>query len=90
MQSAHRSVEQIGKQSSEQRLSDSQLFAKPDDAWCDIARRAALDGEIVSQRLISAGTGRVCLVSASPVIHPGYCGFTMQDMESLYAVGRSL
>lgn len=61
----------------------SQLFAKPDDAWCDIARRAALDGESVSQRVISGDTGRVYLVSASPVIHPGYCGFTMQDTEVL-------
>jgi len=61
----------------------SQLFPKPDAAWCDIARRAALEDETVAQRMRSWTTGRTYHVTATPVIHPGYCGFTVQDLEAL-------
>ena len=61
----------------------SQLFPKPDAAWCDIARRAALEDETVAQRMRSCTTGRTYHVTATPVIHPGYCGFTVQDLEAL-------
>jgi PAS domain S-box-containing protein len=61
----------------------SQLFAKPGETWCDIARRAALENETVAQRTRSLATGRTYHVTASPVIHPGYCGFTVQDVEGL-------
>ena len=61
----------------------SQLFPKPNAAWCDIARRAALEGETVAQRMRSWTTGREYHITASPVIHPGYCGFTVQDVEAL-------
>ena len=61
----------------------SQLFAPPDEKWRDIARRAALEGESVVERTRSMRTGRSCLITASPVIHPGYCCFTVQDAESI-------
>lgn len=61
----------------------SQLFPKPDSAWYDIARRAALEDETVAQRMRFWNTGREYHVTASPVIHPGYCGFTVQDLEAL-------
>ena len=61
----------------------SQLFPKPDAAWCDIARRAALENETVAQRMRSRTTGREYHITAGPVIHPGYCGFTVQDLEAL-------
>ncbi len=61
----------------------SQLFPKPDAAWCDIARRAALENETVAQRMRSRTTGREYHITAVPVIHPGYCGFTVQDLEAL-------
>jgi len=61
----------------------SQVFPKADDAWCDITRRAALEGEIVSERVRSEATGKVFRVTATPVIHPGYCGFTCQDVDEI-------
>jgi len=61
----------------------SQFFPEPDAAWCDIARRAALEDETVAQRMRSRTTGRAYHITAGPVIHPGYCGFTVQDLEAL-------
>ena len=60
-----------------------QLFPNPDAAWFDAARRAALENQTVVQRLRFWNTGREYHVTASPVIHPGYCGFTMQALETL-------
>lgn len=58
----------------------SQLFAEPDEAWRDIARRAALDGESVVQRVRDISGSKNYIVTASPVIHPGYCCFTVQEV----------
>ena len=61
----------------------SQVFPKADDAWCDITRRAALEGKTVSERVRAGATGKVFHVTACPVIHPGYCGFTCQDVDEM-------
>jgi diguanylate cyclase (GGDEF)-like protein len=60
-----------------------QFFPNPDAAWCDTARRAALENQTVAQRMRSWNTKKEYHVTSSPVIHPGYCGFTVQDVEAL-------
>ena len=59
----------------------SHLFAPPSPTWCDIARRAALEGESVTEKVRFGPEGMLLYITASPVIHPGYCCFTCQDME---------
>ena len=61
----------------------SALFRQPDEKWQDIARRAALEGESIVERVPAPDTDAQYLVSASPVIHPGYCCFTVQRIEGV-------
>ncbi len=61
----------------------SELFAPPSEAWCEIARRAALEGESVTQQVPFGPSGKKLFVTASPVIHPGYCCFTCVDVEEM-------
>ena len=58
-----------------------QLFAPPTATWCEIARSAALEGKSVSKKVPFDTVGKVIYITASPVIHPGYCCFTYQDLE---------
>jgi hypothetical protein len=59
----------------------SALFRSPDEKWRDVARRAALEGESILERASVPDTGAQVLVTASPVIHPGYCCFTVQQID---------
>ena len=59
----------------------STLFRTPNEKWRDIARRAALEGESILERASAPDTGAQVLVTASPVIHPGYCCFTVQQID---------
>ena len=61
----------------------SELFGPPSEAWCEIARRAALEGESVAKQVPFGPSGRPLYVTASPVIHPGYCCFTCMDVEGM-------
>ena len=59
----------------------SQLFGPIDDAWRDITRRAAFHGESVVDMLRFSSDGRNYHITASPVIHTGYCCFTYQPTD---------
>ena len=55
------------------------LFPDLGDDWYDVACRAALRGETVENGAIRGPGGRSCRVTASQVIHPGYCALTYRE-----------
>lgn len=61
----------------------SQLFGPIDDAWRDMARRAAFNGESIVDILRFSSDSRNCHITASPIIHNGYCCFTYQPSDIL-------
>ena len=58
-----------------------ELFAGLDEKWFDIAERAALRGEVVTESIRFAQTGMVYYLTANQVIRPGYCCFTYQEID---------
>lgn len=58
-----------------------ELFDFLDDDWYETARRAAFEGEIVTKRFVYEPTGETYYMTASQVIHSGYCCFTYQEID---------
>lgn len=65
--------------------STQQLFSELDEHWYELAARAALGGESVTDRFYFPPTHSYYYLTASQVIHPGYCCFTYLklDMDEL-------
>ncbi len=59
-----------------------ELFPKLDERWFDMARRAAYEGEIISDRFYFEPNGVTYIMTVSQVIHSGYCCFTYQELEA--------
>ena len=58
-----------------------ELFPTLGEAWYERAGRAALTGEIITGRLYCEPIGKDCYMTASQVIHPGYCSVTYQEID---------
>ena len=59
-----------------------ELFPTLPDEWYEVARRAAYEGEIITDaRFHFAQNGLVYYMTASQVIHSGYCCFTFQRLD---------
>ena len=61
--------------------STRELFPTMGPDWYDIVRRAAFEGEIITDKLYYEPTGHTYFMTASPVIHSGYCCFTYQELD---------
>jgi PAS domain S-box-containing protein len=68
------SAELLGKRTRE-------LFPTLEESWYDTARRAAIEGENVVERMSFEPTGKTYAMTASQVIHEGYCCFTFTELE---------
>lgn len=64
-----------------------ELFPLLDEEWYEKAQRAALLGETVFGRMYYEPTGKHYYMTASQVIHSGYCCFTYQETDEM---GNSL
>lgn len=61
--------------------STQQLFPDLEEHWYELAARAALKGESITDRFCF-GQDKACYhVTASQVIHPGYCCFTFLKLD---------
>ncbi|MDO4403730.1 MAG: hypothetical protein Q4C09_01715 [Atopobiaceae bacterium] len=58
-----------------------ELFESLPDDWYDKAYRAAYQGEIITDRFYFGPTDKTYFMTASPVIHSGYCCFTYQEID---------
>ena len=65
-----------------------ELFPTLGDDWYEKAGRAALTGETIIEKFYYAPLGKTCYMTASQVIHPGYCSFTYQEIDLLNAAGE--
>ena len=59
-----------------------ELFPDLSEDWYDRAGRAAIGGEIIVEFMYYAPTDVVYSITASQVIHEGYCCFTYQDTDA--------
>ena len=63
-------------------LSVRDLFPQLDESWHDIARRSALHGETVTGSIRNPSDEKQYYITAHQIIHPGYCCFTYQELDS--------
>lgn len=57
-----------------------EVFPAMDDQWYDWARRAAFNAEIIVDQMSYDPSGKTYAVTASQVIHSGYCCFAYQEL----------
>jgi hypothetical protein len=58
-----------------------ELFEGLDEKWFDIAERAALRGEAVTESIPFGQNGTMYHLTANQIIRPGFCCFTYQEIE---------
>ena len=58
-----------------------ELFPDLDDAWYDIARRAALLGETIVDTFCFGKAGTRYHITVNQIIRTGYCCFTYQELD---------
>ena len=58
-----------------------ELFEGLDEKWFDIAERAALRGEAVTENIRFGQAGTMYHLTANQIIRPGFCCFTYQETE---------
>ena len=63
--------------------STRELFPSIKQDWYNKARRAAFDGEIITGRMYFEPTDTTYFMTASQVIHSGYCCFTYQELDEI-------
>jgi PAS domain-containing protein len=64
------------------------LFPDMDEHWYQTATRAALGGESVTDRFFFPPTDSYYYITASQVIHSGYCCFTYLVLDENQFFGR--
>ncbi len=74
--------EQRGKMDSSQLLGmhTREVYPTLDERWYDWAQRAAFDGEIIVDKMLFEPLKVTFAITASQVIHFGYCCFTYQEV----------
>ena len=60
-----------------------ELFPGLGEDWYEKASRAALLGETIVDRQYYAPTGKQYYMTASQIIHAGYCSFTYQEIDRM-------
>ncbi|MCR5089467.1 MAG: EAL domain-containing protein [Oscillospiraceae bacterium] len=61
----------------------SKIFPMETDQWMDLAKQAGLEGKTLSRHLYYGSLKLDMIISAHPIIGPGFCAFTYQIMDDL-------
>ncbi len=59
------------------------IFPMKNDSWLDLARQAGMEGKTLTRRLYYSALDLEMIISAHPLIGPGFCAFTYQILDEL-------